>query len=160
MWALFHGPNFAFRYFYMSMGIRYGYRLTSNDILYTILPLYHSAGGVLGMGNVLLGGTTMVIRKKFSASRFWDDCTKHQCTVRYPWTLYERWLSARCASAKQWPRSLLGRVSSSLNVDKGFPLSFVLFNSSSPFLHFSPPACQCIYEQNSLERNLQLQECK
>lgn len=33
------------------------------------------------MGQCLIHGMTVVIRKKFSASRFWDDCVKYNCTV-------------------------------------------------------------------------------
>lgn len=35
----------------------------------------------MGMGQCLIHGMTVVIRKKFSASRFWDDCIKYNCTV-------------------------------------------------------------------------------
>ena len=38
-------------------------------ILYTCLPLYHSAGGMLGAGIILMGCTTVVSRK-FSASNY------------------------------------------------------------------------------------------
>lgn len=43
----------------------------------------------MGVGQCLIYGLTVVLRKKFSASRFWDDCVKYNCTVRpYPvlWT--------------------------------------------------------------------------
>lgn len=40
-----------------------------------------STGTIMGVGQCLLFGLTVVIRKKFSASRFWDDCVKHNCTV-------------------------------------------------------------------------------
>lgn len=30
----------------------------------------------------MLQGMTIVIRKKFSASHFWEDCVKYNCTVR------------------------------------------------------------------------------
>lgn len=33
------------------------------------------------MGQCIIHGMTVVIRKKFSASRFWDDCAKYNCTV-------------------------------------------------------------------------------
>lgn len=36
----------------------------------------------MGVGQCLIHGMTVVIRKKFSASRFWDDCVKYNCTVR------------------------------------------------------------------------------
>ena len=52
-----------------------------NDIFYTPLPLYHTAGGVMSMGQCVLFGSTVVIRKKFSASGYFADCKKHNCTV-------------------------------------------------------------------------------
>lgn len=54
----------------------------SDDIFYTPLPLYHTAGGVMSVGQALLFGSTVVIRKKFSASGFFPDCQKYKCTVR------------------------------------------------------------------------------
>lgn len=36
----------------------------------------------MGVGQCLIYGLTVVLRKKFSASRFWDDCVKYNCTVR------------------------------------------------------------------------------
>lgn len=41
-------------------------------------------GNIMGVGQCLINGLTVVIRKKFSASRFWDDCAKYRCTVRAP----------------------------------------------------------------------------
>ena len=52
-----------------------------NDVIYCSLPLYHSAGGILGVGQCLLSGCTLVLRQKFSASKFWDDCVKSKATV-------------------------------------------------------------------------------
>jgi solute carrier family 27 (fatty acid transporter), member 1/4 len=56
-------------------------QVKDNDCIYTPLPLYHTAGGMLGMGSVILFGATMAIRKKFSVTNFWTDCIKYQCTV-------------------------------------------------------------------------------
>lgn len=52
-----------------------------SDIVYDPLPLYHSAGGMVGVGQVLLFGCTAVVRRKFSASAFWTEVIQHQCTV-------------------------------------------------------------------------------
>jgi len=39
------------------------------------------AGGAISSGQMLFWGCTLVLRRKFSASNFWSDCVKHQCTV-------------------------------------------------------------------------------
>lgn len=55
--------------------------LNSSDRVYNSLPLYHTAGGVVGTGAALVDGIPSVIRPKFSASNFWTDCIKYDCTV-------------------------------------------------------------------------------
>ncbi len=69
------------RFFYMATSTHHFFKINSNDIIYDTLPLYHTAGGVLGIGQCFLKGCTVVIRQKFSASRFWDDCIRYNCTV-------------------------------------------------------------------------------
>ncbi|PNF24770.1 Long-chain fatty acid transport protein 4 [Cryptotermes secundus] len=69
------------RYMFMSMGVHYMLRIQADDTLYTPLPLYHTAGGTLGVGQVLLCGASLAIRSKFSASNFWADCIAYNCTV-------------------------------------------------------------------------------
>lgn len=39
-------------------------------------------GNIMGVGQCLINGLTVVVKKKFSASRFWEDCIKYNCTVR------------------------------------------------------------------------------
>jgi fatty-acyl-CoA synthase len=55
--------------------------LQPTDRLYDCLPLCHSAGGVAAIGAALVGGASVVIAEKFSASRFWDDIARWDCTV-------------------------------------------------------------------------------
>ncbi|XP_050174869.1 long-chain fatty acid transport protein 2-like [Myiozetetes cayanensis] len=55
--------------------------LRRDDIVYTTLPLYHSAGLLVGLGGCLDVGATCVLRSKFSASQFWADCRKYNVTV-------------------------------------------------------------------------------
>uniref|UniRef100_A0A3Q3GS51 long-chain-fatty-acid--CoA ligase n=1 Tax=Kryptolebias marmoratus TaxID=37003 RepID=A0A3Q3GS51_KRYMA len=69
------------RYFRIAAFGFHSFGLRPDDILYNCLPLYHSAGTIMGVGQCLLFGLTVVLRRKFSASRFWDDCIKHNCTV-------------------------------------------------------------------------------
>jgi solute carrier family 27 fatty acid transporter 1/4 len=71
----------GFRAMFMCGGIGAGCRLTSDDVIYNALPLYHSNGGLGLAGNAIRIGTTIVVRKKFSASRYFEDCTKHGVTV-------------------------------------------------------------------------------
>ncbi|XP_048212754.1 long-chain fatty acid transport protein 6 isoform X2 [Perognathus longimembris pacificus] len=54
---------------------------TSKDIVYITLPLYHSAGSLLGISGCVELGATCVLKKKFSASQFWPDCRKYNVTV-------------------------------------------------------------------------------
>jgi fatty-acyl-CoA synthase len=51
------------------------------DRLYCALPLYHSTGGLCGVGSALLDGGALVLRRKFSASHFWDDIVDNDCTI-------------------------------------------------------------------------------
>jgi fatty-acyl-CoA synthase len=51
------------------------------DRLYNCLPMYHSVGGVLAPGMMLVAGGAVVIREKFSASEFWHDITRWDCTM-------------------------------------------------------------------------------
>lgn len=53
----------------------------SSDRLYNCLPMYHSVGGVLATGAVLIAGGSVAIRETFSASRFWNDIIRWDCTL-------------------------------------------------------------------------------
>lgn len=70
------------RYMLMSCGVNSMLSLRSTDRIYNSLPLYHTAGGLIGVGQTLLKGITVVLRRRFSASKFWPDCVHYECTVR------------------------------------------------------------------------------
>jgi fatty-acyl-CoA synthase len=55
--------------------------VTPTDRLYNCLPIYHSVGGVQATGAMLVGGGSVVIREKFSASQFWSDIVRWDCTL-------------------------------------------------------------------------------
>lgn len=51
------------------------------DRLYNCLPMYHSTGGVCAIGAVLVRGGSVVIRRRFSRSRFWRDIVITESTI-------------------------------------------------------------------------------
>jgi fatty-acyl-CoA synthase len=53
----------------------------AGDRLYNCLPMYHSVGGVVASGAVLLGGGAVILRDKFSAGRFWRDVADSGATI-------------------------------------------------------------------------------
>jgi fatty-acyl-CoA synthase len=52
-----------------------------SDRMYQCLPMYHSVGGIVAIGAVLVHGGSVLIREKFSARQFWDDVTRFDCTL-------------------------------------------------------------------------------
>ena len=54
---------------------------TPEDRLFNVLPLYHSTGGLVGLGPALLNGGRLILRRKFSASSFWKDVNATGATV-------------------------------------------------------------------------------
>ncbi|KAI6191698.1 Protein CBR-ACS-22 [Aphelenchoides bicaudatus] len=70
-----------YKYFFVTLAAGHAFGITNNDRIYVTMPLYHSAAGIIGIGQLILRGCTVVVRKKFSASNFWKDCLKYECTV-------------------------------------------------------------------------------
>ena len=53
----------------------------SSDRMYNCLPMYHTAGGLVATGALLVNGGSVVIREKFSVRDFWDDVVRLECTL-------------------------------------------------------------------------------
>jgi acyl-CoA synthetase (AMP-forming)/AMP-acid ligase II len=70
-----------FRFFTMGAGFSTIFEVGPSDRVYCVLPLYHSAGGLCGVGMTITAGATMVLKRKFSSKSFWDDCREHKVTV-------------------------------------------------------------------------------
>lgn len=51
------------------------------DRMMMVLPLYHATGGLCGVGTAIANGGSVIIRRKFSATKFWDDCVKYKATL-------------------------------------------------------------------------------
>ncbi len=56
-------------------------RITAADRVYVTLPLYHGTGGLCAIGQALMTGATVILRRKFSASAFWDDVADEGATA-------------------------------------------------------------------------------
>lgn len=54
--------------------------ITERDRIYLTLPLYHGTGGLCAVGQALMTGACIILRRKFSASAFWDDATDEGAT--------------------------------------------------------------------------------
>ena len=54
---------------------------TPQDRLYDCLPLFHSVGGIVAPCSMLAAGGSVAIAEKFSASHFWPDIVRHDCTL-------------------------------------------------------------------------------
>uniref|UniRef100_A0A674ANY5 long-chain-fatty-acid--CoA ligase n=2 Tax=Salmo trutta TaxID=8032 RepID=A0A674ANY5_SALTR len=59
----------------------WAYGGSEDDVIYIPLPLYHSAASLIGVGGTIEMGATCVLKKKFSASQFWNDCIKYDVTI-------------------------------------------------------------------------------
>ncbi|RXG72415.1 Long-chain fatty acid transport protein 4 [Armadillidium vulgare] len=68
---------------FAACGMYYLTGVTPEDTLYDPLPMYHTVGGIIGPGMCLVQGTSVAIRRKFSASNYWKDCIKYNCTVKF-----------------------------------------------------------------------------
>lgn len=55
--------------------------VTKDDVIYISLPLYHGSASLLGICGCIELGATCVLKKKFSATQFWNDCRKYNVTV-------------------------------------------------------------------------------
>ena len=69
-----------YRFMNMAVGVGYLNSITKDDVLWTPLPLYHSNAGILAVGQAIYNGATVAFRRKFSASRFWNDITESKAT--------------------------------------------------------------------------------
>ncbi len=53
------------------------FRMLPGDVQYCCLPLYHNSGINIAWSSALIAGGVLAMRRKFSASAFWDDIRKY-----------------------------------------------------------------------------------
>ena len=73
------------------------------DRLYNCLPMYHSIGGIVAVGSMLVRGGSVLIRDRFSASRFWDDVADGGCTIF-------QYIGELCRYLIDWRRRIPGNA--------------------------------------------------
>ena len=69
------------RYNIYALGVKETNRFSGSDVFYNTLPLYHTNAQTAAAGAALYACSTFVLRRKFSASRFFEDCCNHKCTT-------------------------------------------------------------------------------
>ena len=65
----------------MLMGFASAVVPKKTDRIYNVLPLYHSAGGIIAVGLALTTGASLVLKRKFSVNDFWSDVNKYNVTI-------------------------------------------------------------------------------
>ena len=55
--------------------------LNETDVFYCVLPLYHVAAGMSLLSQSFASGGALLLKSRFSASRFWNDVRQHKATV-------------------------------------------------------------------------------
>lgn len=56
-------------------------RLSSSDVLYSCLPLYHGSAAMGAFGSCMVTGSTFLLSPKFSARGFFKECKQHNASV-------------------------------------------------------------------------------
>ncbi len=62
--------------------------LTGADTVYSVTPLYHPSGLMMGIGGAIAGGARLAMASQFDPATFWDEARRYGVTVTsYTWTL-------------------------------------------------------------------------
>ncbi|KAI6229717.1 AMP-binding enzyme [Aphelenchoides fujianensis] len=70
-----------FRYYFMTLASGSAFGIRGTDRIYITMPLYHSAAGIIGIGQTIVRGSTAIIRRSFSANEFWSDAIRTDATA-------------------------------------------------------------------------------
>jgi fatty-acyl-CoA synthase len=61
-------------------GFAAGANTGPKDRVLLVLPMYHATGGLCGVGAAISYGGGVIVRPKFSATKFWDEAVKYEAT--------------------------------------------------------------------------------
>jgi putative long chain acyl-CoA synthase len=65
--------------------------LNPADTVYSVTPVYHPSGLMMGLGGAIAGGARLAVARSFDASTFWDEVRRYGATVAsYTWTMLDR----------------------------------------------------------------------
>jgi fatty-acyl-CoA synthase len=70
-----------YRFLQASNGFAGAMEASWRDRMYCVLPLYHSAGGIVAVGSMLSVGGAVILKRKFSAKQFWEDVSRYDATL-------------------------------------------------------------------------------
>jgi putative long chain acyl-CoA synthase len=76
--------------------------LSRGDTVYSVTPLYHPSGLMMGIGGAIAGGARLAMATDFDPSTFWDEVRRYGVTVTsYTWTLLHDLVAAPANPAER-----------------------------------------------------------
>ena len=76
--------------------------LSRSDTVYSVTPLYHPSGLMMGIGGAIAGGARLAMATHFDPSTFWDEVRRYGVTVTsYTWTLLHDLVAAPANAAER-----------------------------------------------------------
>lgn len=109
-------PNWAFPFNGLYYGVCFA-NIDSNDVIYSVTPLYHSLCQCTAFGNVAYAGSTLVLARRFSVSNYWNDVRKYNVSVAFYIGEIPRYLLNRPPSDQDKSHSLKKLIGLGLRKD-------------------------------------------
>jgi putative long chain acyl-CoA synthase len=76
------------RWLLSAVGTASSASLGSADTIYSVTPVYHPSGLLVGIGGAVAGGARIAMARQFDPSTFWDEVRRYGVTVvTYTWTM-------------------------------------------------------------------------
>lgn len=76
------------RWLLSAVGTASSASLGSADTVYSVTPVYHPSGLLVGIGGAVAGGARIALARQFDPSTFWDEVRRYGVTVvTYTWTM-------------------------------------------------------------------------
>lgn len=76
------------RWLLSAVGTASSASLGGADTVYSVTPVYHPSGLLVGIGGAIAGGARIAMARQFDPSTFWDEVRRYGVTVvTYTWTM-------------------------------------------------------------------------